>query len=225
MTVPLIIKLLRSLVKPGRKNQSNLPFDYPEERLGLSKQSIKELAKELEPSRSIAEQLWNAGLYEAKLLSVWIDEPDQITSDALDQHAQDAYTKELALHFAQHLVSKTPFLLEKTNTWTQMGADKSVRRVGYLCAAQLAKKSKVLDNNYFEKHLTIIENNFGFAKPITREGQIEAVLSIGSRNKVLNEKSIDLSKKLLQKHRFVPDLLEQMVRVSAALSSDKVQRW
>lgn len=225
MTIAYTLKLLRALAKPNRKIQPEIGFDYPEERLGLTKQSIRELSKELESSGPIAKQLWEAGLYEAKILSVFVDEPDQISSERLDQQAGDTYTKELANHFAQQLVAKTPFLLEKANTWTQMDQVTEIRRAGYYCTAQLAKKSKVLDNNYFEKHLTIIENNFAIAKTCTRQGQIEAILAIGSRNKYLNDQSIELSKRLLQKNRFVPEMLEEMVLVSSKLSSDKVQRW
>jgi len=126
-------------------------------------------------------------------LATLTEEPKKVSSEQLDKQVREVGTFDLADYFAKNVVAKTPFLLEKANEWTASGQPEFVRRVGYACVCVLAKSSKTLNNNYFSKHLIIIELEINNASNWVKEGQNYALIAIGCRNQALNTKALKVA--------------------------------
>ena len=159
--------------------------------VGLTK--LRTIARAAKRDHERALELWNSGVHEGKLLATLTEEPQKVTSTQLDKQVKEIHTFELADYFAKNVVAKTAFLLEKANEWTAMGQPEFVRRVGYACVCILAKSSKTLDNNYFVKHLTIIELEIQNASNWVKEGQNYALIAIGCRNQALNTEALKVA--------------------------------
>ncbi len=159
--------------------------------VGLMK--LRAIARAAKRNHERALTLWDSGVHEGKLLATLTEEPKKVSSAQLDKQVKEIWTFELADYFAKNVVAKTPFLLEKANEWTVMGQPEFVRRVGYACVCVLAKSSKTLDNNYFVKHLTIIELEIQKTSNWVKEGQNYALIAIGRRNQALNTKALKVA--------------------------------
>jgi len=159
--------------------------------VGLMK--LRTIARAAKRNHERALELWDSGVHEGKLLATLTEEPKKVNPAQLDKQVKEIHAFDLADYFAKNVVAKTPFLLEKANEWTAMGQPEFVRRVGYACVCVLAKSSKTLDNNYFVKHLTIIELEIQKASNWVKEGQNYALLAIGRRNQALNTKALKVA--------------------------------
>jgi len=189
LTTKDIINQVIELSNPkhaGALNETNKVYA-----VGLMK--LRAIARAAKRDHERALELWDSGVHEGKLLATLTEEWRAVTSEQLDKQVREIHTFDLADYFAKNVVAKTPFLLEKANEWTAQGQPEFVRRVGYACVCALAKGSKTLDNNYFVKHLTIIEIEIKKASNWVKEGQNYALIAIGCRNQALNTKALKVA--------------------------------
>jgi len=189
--------------------------------VGLTK--LRAIAREAKRDHERALALWDSGVHEGKLLATLTEEPKKVTQRQLNKQVKQIRSFELADYFAKNVVAKTPFLLERANEWTAMDQPEFVRRVGYSCVCILAKTSKTLDNNYFQKHLTIIEIEIQKAANWVKEGQNYALIAIGSRNKALNKKAIKVADAVGEIKVDYGDTSCKTFNAKAILKSEKIQ--
>lgn len=196
MTFNEIIKALRSLVKKKKKDRLFPPLKLSDEVLGVTKKEIRALASKIGKNHELSLELWDASIHEGKLLATLIEEPRKVSLEQLSKQVRDIKDKTVVDYFIKHVVAKTDFLLSRANSWTNMSKPQKVRYAGYLCVSELAHRSTILDNNYFSKHLMIIELQLATARGVIKDGQINTLIAIGSRNKTLNRKAAKFAKKL-----------------------------
>ncbi len=196
MTANQVVKKMAELGDSKKQESFARNTKSSETCYGLSISEIKKMAKEIGRNHKLALSLWKKEVHEAKLLATLIAEFDKVQVEELDEQVQRVYTFDVSNYFVNHLVSKTSFTLDKANDWTDMNQSHLVRRTGYRCVAALAKKSKILDNNYFLKHLMVIEFGFEYSSDWVKEGQAHALIAIGSRNKLLHKKALAVANKI-----------------------------
>jgi len=190
--------------------------------VGLMK--LRAIARAAGRDHERALALWDSGVHEGKLVATLTEEPKKVTSKQLDKQVREVRSFDLADYFAKNVVAKTDFLLEKANKWTGMKQPAFVRRVGYACVCVLAKSSKTLDNNYFAKHLTIIEIEIKDASNWVKEGQNHALLAIGCRNQALNTKALKVADVIGEITVKYGDTSCKTTDAFHILSSEKIQR-
>lgn len=223
MTAADMLDKVRELTNTKHADIFRTTSGSPDEAYAVGLTKLKGIAREAKRSHERALELWNSGIHEGKLLATLTEEYKKVPSKQLDQQVKEIYTFDLADYFANHVVAKTDFLLEKANEWTQMGQPEFVRRVGYACVCNLAKNSKTLDNNYFQKHLVIIELQIESASNWVKEGQNYALMAIGSRNKVLNKKALKVTDKIGEIKVDYGDTSCKTPNAGGFLRSEKVQ--
>lgn len=193
MTVSDILKQVSDLSNPKYAQILNEDSKTSDKIYAVGLTKLRVIARKAKRDHERALELWSSGVHEGKLLATLTEEPKKVTSEQLDKQVKEIHSFELADYFAKNVVAKTVFLLEKANDWTSQHQPEFVRRVGYACVCVLAKSSKTLDNNYFVKHLTIIELEIQKATNWVKEGQNYALIAIGSRNQALNTKALKVA--------------------------------
>lgn len=141
----------------------------------------------------LAKALWDSGIHDARLLSTMIDQPRLIAVEELNRRADQIPTWDLADKFAQYVVAKHP--KGSRLAWQQLQEDRTIpRRLGLMTAFELARVSKDLPDKYFEAFLNIIHERLE-AEPnwIVKGGMIIALMGVGARNAVLNQKALKIA--------------------------------
>ncbi len=222
MTCNEAIKELRSLIVKKKEDRLFPPLKINDEILGVPIKNIRLLASKIGRNHELSLELWETKIHESKLLATLIEEPRKVSLEQLSKQVREIKEKTIADYFIKYIVSKTDFVLSRANSWTNMSKPKYVRYAGYLCVNELSSRSITLDNNYFSKHLLIIELQLNSAKGLIQNGQVNSLIAIGSRNKVLNKKALKIAKKLGD-IKLIQGNRSKVVNPHSILSDEKIQ--
>src|SRR3989338_9099157 len=57
--------------------------------LGISIYTLRKLAREIKKDHELALRLWDSGIHEARILAGFIDEPEKVTEEQLEEWVRD----------------------------------------------------------------------------------------------------------------------------------------
>lgn len=193
MTVDQVLNRIRELGDPRAvaiwERMTQLP---PDRYLGAGLTKLKNLAKEIKKDHDLAVELWETRLHDAKLLSTMVEEPKKATVAQLEKQVAEIYTWDLADKYAQLVVSKHSEGQALADQWR---ADKTemIRRTAMTTASELAKKNKKLADEYFATFLDHIREHIAVETNWAKEGMINALMGIGSRNAALHAVALEIA--------------------------------
>lgn len=161
--------------------------------LGVYQKDLKILAKEVGYNNSLALELFDSGIYEARLLCSKIYHPNDVTLELMQEWANNFENWEICDSFCMALYTKyaayNPEALTLALSWTEHPKE-FIKRAGFVVLAAYGFADKQADNRLFE----------GFFRPIKREAMDErqyvkkainwALRNIGKRNIDLNKAAI-----------------------------------
>ncbi|WP_286266528.1 DNA alkylation repair protein [Thalassotalea atypica] len=164
--------------------------------IGLTIQ--RKLAKQIGKNRELAQALWASKNYDAKVLSLLIDDPKQITFEQAEQQVQQLNAGMLRHVFSScdATLAKSPIAFALTQRW--LDSDQPTRRN---CAFGLVyelskKKSKIYTDEFFMSVIDDIAQNFNQEPKNVRLAMSAALMGIGKRNVNLNHAALTLAEKL-----------------------------
>jgi 3-methyladenine DNA glycosylase AlkD len=163
--------------------------------LGISIYVLRPMAKEIGKDHKLAQQLWNSGIHEARLLAVFIDEPQKVTNAQMEKWAADFDSWDVCDQACTDLFDKTVLGWKKAVEWSKR-KEEFVKRGAFALMAGLAVHDKGASNKDFEKLLPIIERESWDERNFVRKAVNWALRNIGKRNRVLNKKSIRAAKRI-----------------------------
>jgi len=178
--------------KPGTKKKELKSF-------GLGLTQLRKLAKTIGRDHDLAMQLWESKYYDAKVISLLIDEPKTITQEQAERQVD-----ELVGGYLEHVFSacgatlaKTSFSKELADKW-MMSKDSVRKRCGYGLLYELSKSKKKTapDNSYFLSQIKQIEDSFEKQSTPILMSMAGALMGMGKRNKELNQAAIPVAKKI-----------------------------
>ncbi len=103
---------LKLLANPGASEiYINFGLEPQGEYWGCPITKMKELGKKLKKNHELSLQLWDAGIHDAKLLACFIEEPKKVSWQQLLQQLPDTKTQDLAMRWAECMVSPSAFAL------------------------------------------------------------------------------------------------------------------
>jgi len=164
---------------------------------GIGLTQLRKLAKKVGRDHDLAAELWESGNYDAKTISMLIDEPKKITREQAEQQVEQLDVGLLVHVYAScdATLAKVDFVIELAEQW--MDSNDSVRRrCGYKLLYELSKdkRKKDLDDDFFLKYINRIQNSIhdqGYRVAQCMQG---AIMGIGKRNKSLNKAAIEAIK-------------------------------
>lgn len=166
---------------------------------GIGLSVLRKLAKQIGRNRALAIELWKTDLYDAKVISLLIDDPKQITREQAELQVEHVKVGYLAHVFSSCNASlaKTDFVVDLACDWV-VSKDTVRRSCGYglLYEISKSKKKNAPDDAFFLERIKYISKTFSSEKSIVKLSMGGALIGIGKRNAILNAAALKLAKKI-----------------------------
>ncbi len=156
----------------------------PNGTLGISIYVLREIAKLVGTSHTLALELWHTGFHEARILASYIDDPIQMTEGQMETWVKDFDSWDVCDQVCG-LFEESPFAYEKVFEWSTR-PEEFVKRAAYAIMAGLAVHDKNASDDRFQKFFTIIESQSSDDRNFVKKAVNWALRNIGKRNQRLN---------------------------------------
>ena len=187
---------------------------------GVSVRRLREIAKSVGRSHETAQQLWETGMHEARILASLVDEPVKVTPESMEAQVREFDSWDLCDGFCNNLFRKTPFAHAKVQEWAAR-EETFVRRAGFALMANLAVHDKRAADSLFEGYLKLIENAAADERNFVKKAVNWALRQIGKRSPELNEAAVACAERLAtQESKAARWIAKDALR---ELTSEKVQ--
>ena len=165
--------------------------------LGVSVADIRLLAKRLGRNHELAAALWDTGVYEARMLTAFVDEPRKVTRTQMDRWCRDFDSWGICDGLCFHLFDKTPFAWQKARQWSASPRE-FVKRAGFALMASLVVHDKAAPGPRFLDFLPLIEQGAHDERNFVKKAVNWALRCIGKRDLKLNAAAMTVAKRLAQ---------------------------
>src|SRR5438067_8842729 len=81
--------------------------------LGVKLPNLRKLAKSIKKDHALAQQLWDTGIHEARIMASLIDDPALVTEQQINSWTNDFYSWDLCDQVCGNLFDRTPFAIAK----------------------------------------------------------------------------------------------------------------
>ena len=153
--------------------------------LGISMKTLEPIAKRIKRDHTLALQLWDSGIHEARILACMIDDPKQVTAAQMETWVADFDSWDVCDQACNKVFDKTLYAYTKAFEWTGREAE-FVKRAGFVLIATLAVHDKKASDQPFIDFLPIIEREAGDNRNFVKKAVNWALRQIGKRNLALN---------------------------------------
>lgn len=156
-------------------------FGIPSEHaLGVSMADIQNLAKHIGRDHALALALWDTGVYEARMLCAYVDEPARVTAAQMERWCKDFDNWAVCDTLCFKLFDRTPHAWAKVKQWSGKRAE-FVKRAAFALLASLAGHDKAAADARFIEGLALIERAATDERNFVKKGVNWALRRIGSR--------------------------------------------
>jgi 3-methyladenine DNA glycosylase AlkD len=149
--------------------------------IGLHVPQIRALARRLGRSQPLAEQLWETGIHEARILASLVADPLAISPSTMDRWARDFHSWDVCDACCCNLFDRTRYAWQKIEKWAP-GKREFMRRAAFSTLAGLAVHDKKADDRLFLDALPLIEQYAFDDRNVVRKAVNWALRNIGKRN-------------------------------------------
>lgn len=166
---------------------------------GIGLTVLRKLAKQIGKDHHLAVELWNTNIYDAKVISLLVDDPKQITREQAESQVVNVGPGQLEHVFSAcgAPLAQSPFVVELTDDWIK--SDDPRRRCcgyGLLYELSKSKKKSAPDEAFFKEHVEYINKNFDTEKLSVQESMGGALLGIGKRTAMLNAVALKVARRI-----------------------------
>ncbi len=189
-----VIKILEGMANPEKVKTKQEKFGVSANNaLGIYHKDLKILAQKIArdsgPNDALALDLFDSGIYEARLLCSKVFTPDALTPQLMEKWVATFENWEICDSFCMGLFCKSEFALAKANGWSARESE-FVKRAGFVIMAAYGFAHKKAENEVFESFLPIIEREAGDDRTYVKKAVNWALRNIGKRNSDLNHAAI-----------------------------------
>ncbi|MBB4099525.1 DNA alkylation repair protein [Sphingomonas kyeonggiensis] len=189
--------LLERAAEPGvAEGMARFGIATADRVIGIKVGTIRGIAKGLGRDHALAEALWDAGVYEARLLACFVGEPRRITAEGMDRWAAAFDNWAVCDTACFDLFDKSPLAWDAVHRWA--GDEREfVRRAAFALLAGLALHAKKLPDAPFFEALPLIETAAIDERNFVKKGVSWALRGIGMRNPVLHAAASEMADRLV----------------------------
>ena len=163
---------------------------------GVPMAKLHLLAKQLGRDHALAQALWATGIYEARMLAIFVEEPQRVTSSQMDRWARASDNWAVTDTLCFKLFDQTPHAWTKAEAWCAK-PDEFVRRAGLALIASLALHTKGGDPAPFLRALALIERAAGDERNFVKKAASWALRAIAQRkDRETNAAALALAQRL-----------------------------
>lgn len=187
--------LKKAGTKQGREGLARYGIITSDDVLGVAMADIQRIAKTAGKDHELALALWDSGVYEARLLTAFVAEPERVTKSEMERWCKSFDNWATCDTLCFHLFDRVPHAWEKIDKWSR-AREEFVKRSAFALLASIAGHDKHTGDAPFLKGLQLIEKAATDERNFVKKAVNWALRRIGRRNLALNAASIALSKKL-----------------------------
>ena len=154
--------------------------------LGVSVGDIQKIAKQIGRDHDLALALWKTGVYEARMLTSFIDDPALVTPKQMDAWCDDFDNWGIVDTVCFKLFDQTPHAFAKAKAWVAR-KDEFGRRAGFVLYACLAGHDKTTGDKPFLDALREIERGATDERNFVKKGVLWALRRVGGRSAALRK--------------------------------------
>lgn len=148
--------------------------------IGVPMGAIQKIGKELGRDHDLAAALWRSGIYEARLLAAYVDDPGSVTPEQMDAWARDFDNWGTCDTLCFALFDRTPHAFDMVDRWAAEEPE-FVRRAAFALLASLALHRKAESDEPFLSRLPLIEAAADDGRNFVKKGVNWALRAIGGR--------------------------------------------
>ncbi len=190
-----VIAQLRTLANPvnaaGMRRFGIRPHT---ELLGISVTVLRDLAKPLKKNHTLALNLWDAGIHEARLMASFIADPKQMTDTLVETWAHSFDSWDLVDQTCG-LFQKTVLAWELPSRWCAAEAE-FVKRAGFVMIVALAMHDKKAEDSRYLGFLPLIVREAHDDRNFVRKAVNWALRALGKRSHFLNSHAVEVARQL-----------------------------
>jgi 3-methyladenine DNA glycosylase AlkD len=194
-SVEEVLKKLKSEARPDQLEGMARFGMTPDQRWGVSVPDMRKIAKETGKNHSLALELWNTGIQEARMVAGMIGDPTQLTDEQMEEWVKDFNSWDVCDQVCMNLFDKSPLAWKKVYDWSQR-EEEFVKRAAYSLIACLAWHDKNTKDEEFLKFLPLIIKDSTDERNFVKKAVNWALRSIGKRNQLLNIQAIKTAKEI-----------------------------
>lgn len=165
--------------------------------LGIYHRDLKEMAKTIPKDDDLAIQLFNSGIYEARLLCSKLFNPNNLTEDLMDQWVSTFENWEICDSFCMGLFVKSKYAVSKAIEWTARTREFE-KRAGFTIIAAYCMADKESGNATFEQFFPIIKRECTDERLYVKKAVNWALRNIGKRNIDMKLRAISVTEEILE---------------------------
>ncbi len=198
MDIDQVLKELEALADPEKIGMKAQKFGiHAEHSLGILHKDLKVLAKGIGRNDALALQLYDTGIYEARLLCSKIYDPKLVTEQQMDRWVQDFENWEICDSFCMGLFTKSAHALPKAMAWSEAEGE-FVKRAGFAVMAAYGFADKTSGNEVFESFFVPIEREAWDERVYVKKAVNWALRNVGKRNVDLKVQAIRVARRILE---------------------------
>ncbi|HEY7283279.1 MAG TPA: DNA alkylation repair protein [Actinomycetota bacterium] len=163
---------------------------------GIGLPRLRAIGKRLGPDHDLALGLWRAGIHEARLLAVFVDDPHEVTVEQMDAWAGDLDSWDVCDTCATNLFDRTPHAVGRLHAWADAESE-FVKRAAFAMIAGLALHERRASDAFFVAFLPLVEREAWDDRNYVRKGVNWALRQIGKRNRTLNAEAVACAERVL----------------------------
>ena len=164
--------------------------------LGVPMAGIQAVGKAIGRDHQLAEALWQSGVYEARLLAAFVDDPALVTPAQMDRWTRQFDNWGTCDTLCFKLFDQSPHGFDMVDRWAGDPAE-FVRRSAFALLASLALHDRKSGDGPFLSRLPLIEAAAGDDRNFVWKGVSWALRAIGGRRSpVLRAAADDLAERL-----------------------------
>ena len=163
--------------------------------LGVSIANVQKVAKQIGRDHATAAALWATGVYEARLLAAYVDDPAAVTVSQMDAWCRDFDSWGVCDTLCFVLFDRTPHAWRCVDRWARAKPE-FVRRAAFALMASLAVHDKASEDAPFAERLPLVEEAASDERDLVRKGVSWALRTTGRRNPALHRAALAAATKL-----------------------------
>jgi 3-methyladenine DNA glycosylase AlkD len=168
-----------------------------EQRLGVSVPDMRRLAGDIGKDHSLALELWNTGIAEAKIVASMVGDPSELTENQMEDWVTGIDSWDVCDQVCMNLFEKSPLAWKKILDWSQR-EEEFVKRTAFSLIACLAWHDRKASDEQFAALLPVIMRAATDERNYVKKAVNWALRNIGKRNIRLNGDAIRTAEEMKQ---------------------------
>lgn len=164
--------------------------------IGMSMKNVQAVARAIGKDHALALELWDSGVYEAKMLACYVDDPAEVTAAQMDAWSRTFDNWATCDTVCFVLFDRTPHAFAKIDEWAARN-DEFGRRAAFALLASVALHDKKAGDEPFLSRLALIERAATDDRNFVKKAVNWALRGIGNRKSpALKAAALDLADRL-----------------------------